>query len=142
MIKKYTNRYGLSYKQYERHNLLFSWSVLNMRAWQGERGGYGAGRRWAGEDKKIWRKIWTFCKDKTCAAFRREERDKRRERGRRCGGEEAYKPLPSTPQICIMVTFICKQTPKIRFGIIYFTLLWNWLGLIEAMHRFINISYV
>ena len=31
--KKYTNRYGLSYKQYERHNLIFSWSVLNMRAW-------------------------------------------------------------------------------------------------------------
>ena len=34
-------------------------------------------------------------------------------------------PPPSTPEICIMVTFMCKQTPKIRFWMIYFTLLWN-----------------
>ena len=47
--------------------------------------------------------------------FRREERDKRREREATMWRGRGLHPLPSTPQICIMVTFMCKQTPRIRF---------------------------
>ena len=34
----------------------------------------------------------------------------------RCGGEEAYTPSrqPLKYNVCIMVTFMCKQTPRIR----------------------------
>ena len=45
--KKYTNRYGLSYKQYERHNLIFSWSYLIWgpgREREGDKGGEKMGR--------------------------------------------------------------------------------------------------
>ena len=57
--------------------------------------------------------------------FRREERDKRLEREATMWRGRGLHPLPLTPQICIMVTFMCKQTPRIRLGIIYFTFLWN-----------------
>ena len=48
--------------------------------------------------------------------FRREERDIRQEREATMWRGRGLHPLPSTPQICIMVMFICKQTPRIRFG--------------------------
>ena len=46
-------------------------------------------------------------------------------------------PSPRQPlKICIYV----HVQANTRFGIIYFTLLLNWLGLIKTMHRFIKIS--
>ena len=58
------------------------------------------GNKGRGEDgqeriRKVGRKIWAFCTVKTCAAFKREERDKRWEREGR--GLQPIPPPPGQP---------------------------------------------